>query len=102
MKTPSKVTGDKQWVYGIILWFALGLFAYVQMIPFRLLLPKDSPHSGWQIGAVITLCIVFTLISPVLFFRVCSYFVHVAEQPSNDEARKAEQNVSASTSREAL
>jgi hypothetical protein len=85
MKTPSKAAGDKQWIYGIIIWCAFIVLAYVLMLPFRLLLPADSAHSAWQLGAAFVLAIALTAITPVLVFRVCSHFIHLAESsPERD------------------
>jgi len=85
MKTLAKAAADKQWGYGIVIWFSLSVLAYVLMIPFRLLLPAGSPHSAWQLGAAILLAIILTVIAPVLLFRVCSHFVHLAESSPKQE-----------------
>lgn len=99
MKTPHKAPGDKQWIYGIIIWVALGVLAYVLMVPFRLLLPADSPHSAWQLGLAIVLAVALTAIAPVLLYRVCSHFVHLAESSDDSEVvghkNKGEHDVSA-------
>ncbi len=98
MKTPRKAPGDKQWIYGIIIWFVLGVLAYVLMAPFRLLLPADSPHTAWQLGLAIVLVVALTAVAPVLLYRVCSHFVHLAESSADseivDHKNKGEHDVS--------
>lgn len=79
MNQQPKISSDREWAFGFIIIITFQLFNLALLLVVGLLMSM-IPNYFVRVGMVVVLSLAGMGTIPILVFRICRHFVHVAEQ----------------------